>query len=155
MGLSRISAHARSNWGRQSVVLDRLTRENFRLALKSAKVLVLATHGEGGYAATYFSPEVLSIWPADIGVRNEVNDLRFLCVGLQGANDQWKSIENVSANREIQLAYIFACHAGKKAAQWKEHLAPARVVTYDRFSTIWDHAVWFAFTGPSEMKTVR
>jgi hypothetical protein len=53
------------------------------------------------------------------------------------------------------VAYIFACNAGKKASQWEEHLSPARVVTYNRLSTVFDHAVWFAFSGPSQLKQLR
>ena len=155
MGLSRLALQAQRNWGKQSTVLDRLTKETLRTALGSGKVLILATHGEDGYAATYYAPEVLGIWPADSGAMDGTASPRFLRLSVRGADNKWSKSENVGVNSQLQLAYIFACHAGKRAAQWQEHLAPARVVTYNRFSTVWDHAVWFAFTGPSELKQVR
>ena len=65
------------------------------------------------------------------------------------------NLENLSVNRDLKLAYIFACHGGTKASEWQEHLAPAQVVVYNRFSTVWDHAIWFAFTGPSELKNLK
>ena len=58
----------------------------------------------------------------------------------------------VPVNRGLQLAYIFACNGGAKAAEWREHLFPAEVVAYDRVSTVWDHAFWFALTGPARLK---
>src|SRR5262249_54171231 len=123
--------------------------------LKSGRVLILATHGEGGCAATYYSPQVMGVWPADSGARDETKSPHFLRIGFRGADDKWRRVENLSVNGDLQLAYIFACHAGTKAAQWQEHLAPARVVTYNRFSTVWDHAAWFALTGPEELKNLK
>lgn len=155
LGLCRISMQAERNWGKDNVVLDSLTKETLRVALKSARVLILATHGERGFAATYCSPEVMGVWPAEIGARDEKGDVRFLHVGFRASNHKWRNVENLSVNSHLQLTYIFACNAGTKAPQWREHLAPALVFTYNRFSTVWDHAIWFAFTGPSFMKTIR
>ena len=155
MGLCRIALQSERNWGRSNVVLDHLTKETLRVALKAGKVLILATHGEDGYAATYYSPEMLGIWPAEKGTRDEVTSPHFLRIGIQKKDGKWTQLENVSVNSDLELAYIFACHAGRRAAQWQEHLAPAQVITYDRFSTVWDHAIWFAFTGPSEIKKIR
>jgi len=154
MGLYRISLQAHRNWGNGSTVLDRLNKQTLCSALASGKVVILATHGEAGYAATYFSPEVFGVWPADTGAADETGTTRFLCVGVQAPDHAWRP-ETVKVNDQLELVYLFACNAGKKASLWQEHLAPAKVVAYDRFSTLLDHALWFAFTGPIEVKKLR
>ena len=155
MGLSRLSLQAQWNWGKGSTVLDRLNRETLRTALACGRVVILATHGEAGYVATYFAPEVLGVWPAESGVTDETGGAHFLRVGTRGVDRQWSKAENVKMTSQLRLVYLFACNTGTKASQWEEHLAPAQVVTYDRYSTILDHAFWFAFTGPSELKRLR
>jgi len=131
------------------------SRETLRLALQCGRVLILATHGDNGHAVTCYAPEVLGVWPAEIGAIDETKSLHFLRIGIRGADSKWSNLENVSVNPDLKLAYIFACHGGTKACQWQEHLAPAQVVVYNRFSTVWDHAIWFAFTGPSELKNLK
>jgi hypothetical protein len=155
MGLSRVALQAQMNWGKGSTALDRLNRNTLRTALTNGRVLILATHGDAGYAITYYSPEILGVWPAEVGATDEAKSPRFLCTGVRATDDKWGKLENVRVNNQLELAYIFACNAGKKASQWREHLAPAKVVAYDRFSTFLDHALWFAFTGPSELKALR
>ena len=155
LGLSRLALQARWNWGAGSTVLDHLNRETLRTAFSCGKIVILATHGSGGCAATYFAPEVIGVWPADTGVTDETGSPHFLCLGSRGADDKWRKSETVKIDGQVQLVYIFACNAGKRAAQWQEHVAPAHVVTYDRFSTVLDHALWFAFSGPSEIKGLR
>jgi len=53
---------------------------------------------------------------------------------------------------QLRFPDLFACEAGKRESQWEEHLAPAKVIAYDRASTVWDHAYWFAWSGPAQMK---
>jgi hypothetical protein len=124
-------------------------------ALTNAKVLIIATHGGDGYATTWYAPEVLRIEPPETGTSDESKSPRFLRVRVLGRDGQWSTPDSISVNAGLKLAYIFACDGGAKAAQWKEHLAPAQVVTYDRVSTVWDHAVWFAFTGPPQLAKSR
>jgi hypothetical protein len=155
LGLYRISLQAQRNWGKGSTVLDRLNRETLRQALANGRVVILATHGDDGVAETYFAPEVLRVWPPDSGVTDEAKGLRFLQMSFLRPNNKWGKAENVPANSQLKLAYIFACNGGRKATQWREHLAPAQVITYNRVSTLWDHAVWFAFRGPAQLKNLR
>jgi hypothetical protein len=164
MGLSRIALQAEKNWGMNCTVLDHLTRETLRQALTSGKVVILATHGSDGYAGTYCSPETLCVGPAPLQATMEMNNPRFLQTCIlpydaeswarlkEGKWDQW---ENVPVSSQLKLAYIFACNGGKKASEWEKHLAPARVITYNRISTLWDHAVWFAFTGPMQLEKLN
>src|SRR6185312_4455488 len=84
MGLSRISAQGRRNWGNGSTVLDTLNRKTLNTALRNAKVLILATHGGDGYAATYYSPEVLQIEPPETGASDEGKGARFLRIRVLG-----------------------------------------------------------------------
>jgi hypothetical protein len=155
LGLYRISLQARRNWGKGSTVLDRLNKNTLRTALASGRVVILATHGDAGYVATYFAPEVLGVWPPDSGVTDETKSAHFLRMAVRGTDNKWGMSENVKVSNQLQLAYIFGCNAGNKASQWREHLAPAQVVTYNRLSTVFDHALWFAFTGPSQLETLR
>ena len=155
LGLYRITLQAQQNWGKGCTVLDRLTKETLRVALTNGKVVILATHGKDGYADTCYAPEVLSVRPPDAGATDENKNSRFLRVRVLGADKKWSEGENVPVNSRLQLAYIFACDGGKKASQWEEHLAPAQVITYNRASTVWDHAFWFALIGPSQLKKLE
>jgi hypothetical protein len=125
LGLHRISWEAQRRWGKRCTVLDRLDKETLRAALAHGKVLILATHGADGYACTYYAPEKLGVGPPEIGTTNDGRSNRFLRMG------------------------VF------KAAEWKAHLAPAEVVTYDRESTVFDHATWFAIVGPKQVKQLK
>lgn len=114
--------------------------------------MILATHGNDGCAETCYASEILRVWPPDAGATDEKKSSRYLRVSVLGPGKKWSKEENLPANGHLQLAYIFACDAGKKAREWQEHLAPAQVITYNRASTVLDHAFWFAFTGPGELK---
>jgi len=149
MGLYRISLQARHRWGNGTTVLDHLNRKTLGTALANAKVLILATHGDSGCATTWYAPEVLRIAPPEIAAVNERNSVRFLRVSVLAADKKWSVQQNMAVNAHLQTAYIFACDGGAKAAEWAEHLSPARVITYNRTSTVWDHALWFALTGPA------
>jgi hypothetical protein len=155
LGLYRISLQAQRSWGQGSTVLDALNRETLRQALATGRVVILATHGDDGVAESYFAPEVLRVWPPDSGATDEARSPRFLRMSVLGPDEKWGKAESVPVNKHLQLAYIFACNGGRKASQWQEHLAPAQVITYNRVSTLWDHAVWFALTGPAEVKKLR
>jgi hypothetical protein len=155
LGLYRVSLQAQKKWGRGCTVLDHLNKETLRTALANGKVVILATHGADGYATTSFAHEILSVWPADTGATDGTNSSRFLRASVRGPDHKWGKDENVPVGGHLQLAYIFACNGGTKASQWAEHLAPAQVITYNRVSTVWDHAVWFALTGPGQMKKLQ
>jgi hypothetical protein len=151
----RVSLQARHNWGEGSTVLDRLNKETLRTALARGKVVILATHGGDGYACTWYAPEKLGIFPPAPGATSNTRTSRFLRTSVFGADGQWGRIEKVDVTDELRLVYFFGCDVGKKASLWQEHLAPARVVTYNRWSTVFDHALWFAFTGPAELKRLQ
>ena len=155
LGLCRISLQADRNWGKGSTVLDQLNKETLRRALACGRVVILATHGDDGYAQTYYSPEILRVSPADTGVKDEKQSSRFLRISVQRPDHKLDNPENVEVSNRLQLAYVFACNGGKRASQWREHLAPAQVITYNRVSTVLDHALWFALTGPSQLKQLR
>lgn len=86
------------------------------------------------------------------GATNETHGSRFLHTRVFGADDKWGGIESMDVNRDVWLVYIFGCDSGKNVSLWQEHLAPARVVAYNRWSTVFDHALWFALTGPAELR---
>ena len=161
LGMYRVSLQARRNWGPGNVVLDRLDEAHLRAALAHGKVVILATHGEDGYAYAFNNPlprvcaGTLCVAPPKTGATDETKNPGFLCTAVLGANNTWSKAENLAVNGRLSLAYIFACHAGAKAAQWQEHLAPAKVITYDRVSTPYDHGWWFAFAGPALLRDLR
>jgi len=163
MGLSRIALQAEKNWGRHCTVLDRLTKETLRTALASGKVVILATHGEYGYASTIMVYPTLVVGPPPRGATDELGRRRYLQAWTLPYNRErirlkegkWRQWENVPANDRLQLVYLFACNGGKKATEWEEHLAPAHVISYNRVSAVWDHALWFALTGPPQVKGLK
>ena len=155
LGLYRVSWQAQRNWGKGSTVLDHLTKENLRAALANGRVVILATHGEDGYACAYYAADKLCVGPPASGATDEMKSSRFLRISVLGADYKPGGWENMAVNRELRLAYLFACNSGKKASQWEEHLAPAQVIMYNRVSTILDHGLWFAFTGPAQLKKLR
>ena len=136
-------------------MLDKLDQATLHTALEYGRVIVLATHGDAGYAKTSYASEILCVWPADTGVTDAKGNSRFLRVSVLGPDKTWGKSEDVAVNSQLQVAYIFACNAGKRASQWQEHLAPAQVITYNRASTVWDHAVWFALTGPTLLQKLN
>ena len=161
MGLSRIARQAEHNWGRCCTVLDRLTQQTLQTALASGRVVILATHGADGYAGTYYTPETLIVGPASLGATDERGRSRFLQTSILPYNweswnrlheGKWDRWENVPVGSQVELVYLFACQGGKRAPEWREHLAPARVISYNRLSAVWDHAWWFAFSGPSQVE---
>ena len=155
LGLYRVSLQAERNWGKGCTVLDHLNKENLRKAFASGKVVILATHGQEGCAITYYAPEYLCVGAPDAGATDERNSSRFLRMKVLGRDDKWSKWEHVAVDGKLRLAYIFACYSGQRASQWEEHLAPAKVITYNRVSTVFDHAYWFAFTGPAELRRIQ
>jgi hypothetical protein len=134
------------------VVLDRLNKQTLREALAHGKVLILATHGDNGYACTYYAPEKLGVGPPDAGAIDDRKSPRFLRMSVFDADNKPGAWENVAVNGDLRLVYVFGCNAGTKAPAWEEHLAPAQVITYNRESTVFDHGLWFAFAGPTQVK---
>lgn len=155
LGMYRITLQADRNWGKACTVVDHLNRVTLRTALADGKVVILATHGEQGYAVTYYAPECLCVGAPDKGTTNENNSRHFLHVKRLQPDNNWGQWENVTVNQDLQLAYIFACNGGERESQWGEHLAPAHVITYNRISTVYDHAWWFAFAGPQILSRLK
>jgi len=120
--------------------------------------------GGDGYAGTYYAPETLIVGPPPRGATDELGRQRFLQTSILPYNrESWKRLregkwdrwENVPVGSRVQVVYLFACDGGKKAAAWQEHLAPARVISYNRTSAVWDHAWWFAFVGPAQLERLK
>jgi hypothetical protein len=150
----RVSLQAQRNWGKGSVVLDRLDKETLRTGLAHGRVVILATHGGDGYACTWYAPEKLGVFPPDTRATNQ-DGPRFLRTSILGPNNQWGEMKSVPVSRDLRLVYMFGCDVGKETSQWQKHLAPAETVTYDRWSTAFDHALWFGLTGPGALKRLR
>jgi hypothetical protein len=149
LGMYRVSLQAQRNWGKGNIVLDRLNKETLRAGMMHGRVVILATHGGDGYAATWYAPEKLGVFPPGTDAKEGA---RFVRTSVLGPDNKWSDMEIVAAHDDLGLVYIFGCDVGKKASQWQKHLAPARVITYDRWSSVFDHAVWFGVTGPGLLK---
>lgn len=155
LGIWRISLQAEENWGKGCTVLDRLTKETLRTALASGKVVILATHGTQGFILTT-APERLAIGPGKVGSLDEGGNSRFLRTSVLAANYTLGKPEDVPVSSNLQLAYVFGCYAGIHPGAWEGRLAPTKVITYNRLSSVfWDHALWFAFTGPTQLKGLK
>ena len=113
------------------------------------------THGGDGYVCTYYAPEKLGVGPPDKGATNEGKSSRFLRMSVFDADNKPGAWESVAVNSDLRLVYVFGCNVGTQAAEWEEHLAPARVITYKRESTIFDQCLWFAFVGPAQLNQLR
>lgn len=155
LGMSRVYLSAAHKWGAGCTVLAPLNKGNLSTALSVGKVVILATHGQYGFAYTYYAPTVLAIGPPDIGSKDNRNSSHYLNVSVVRKDNSYVGWEDVPVGSDLQLAYIFACYGGQRSAEWKEHLSPAQVISYDRASTLYDHAYWFAIVGPAAIEKLK
>lgn len=122
----RISRVAQERWGPGSVVVAPITGENLRIAIAHGRFVVLISHGSSGAIRTI---DNMNAWPDASG--------------------------GPVAGKDRQLVYISACCGGEKTAEWRQVLAPAEVVTFDRLSAGGEHLWWLWFEAPDRLKEIR
>jgi hypothetical protein len=153
VGFYRITSQAQRKWGADSTVLERLNQETLRTALTNGKVLIFATHGSEGYLLANNS--TICIGPPAMGTTNELDKPHYLGICALTADKKWSPWEMLEAGHQLRLVYVAGCDSGKKAAQWTEHLSPARVITFNRLSSLIEHAYWVTIAAPAEIKQLQ
>jgi hypothetical protein len=150
LGLYRISLLAEQQWGADSVVLDRLDADTLRTALANAKVVIFASHGSGGDIGT----PALRVAPPPLGAMDEREGISFLVISRPGA-ESTPITERVYPSPKLRLVYVSACDAGLKAAEWKEHLSPADVITFHRLASPLEHLWWLVTAAPASIEKLE
>jgi len=128
-GFYPISEVATARWGDGSVVVAPLTRENINEAIRNGRLVFLASHG--GYK------------PGTVALSYDENY----------APDDIQ--QGSSAGPNLQFFYIAGCDVGAMETEWKQFLAPAKVITFNRLSWEGEHIFWLWLNGPiivSELK---
>ncbi len=104
---------AEQHWGSGATIVAPITPESMAEALARGRFVYVAVHGEQG-PLLYRGGEIT---PRDVADRMPVG-------------------------KGLRLVYLSACHSGDLAADWEAVLAPAKVISFPRFSAYLEHA-WF------------
>lgn len=114
----RLSRASVKRWGKESLVLAPLNRENINLALMRGRLVFIGSHGvsEGLLLSDgYYSPEDVPAQPVE-------SDLGYV--------------------------YLAGCDSGAQREAWEAALHPATVKTYDRLTPTLEHLWWLWTAGP-------
>jgi len=127
---------------------DRFPRALFALAFYPALRAARARFGENAAAVVHVSRE---------SVREALKTAQFLFIGSHGQaqgmllRDGWLSPDEVKTwprTSRLQFVYMTSCDSGVQRKRWEDAFAPARVVTYDRLTTVWEHTWWLVWDAP-------
>ena len=132
VGFYPIAETAAARWGDGSITVEPLTRENLQEAFQKGRLVFVASHGgvnEEGAISLSEDPNG-NYFPKDVS---------------QGGG--------VGPN--LQFVYLAGCNAGKLESQWRESLAPAKVLLYKRVSWIPEHIHWLWFDGPRTVSELK
>lgn len=110
---------AERHWGRGSTIVAPITPQSLAEALARGRFVYVAVHGHRG-PLLYRGGEIT---PQDVA--------RSMPVG-----------------KELRLVYLSACHGGDMAADWEAAMAPAKVVSFPRFSAHLEHARFLWLQAP-------
>lgn len=123
VGLYPVSEISTARWGPGSVIVEPLTRSSIDRAFQDGRLVVMATHGGGIPGTIPLSNSAENYSPADLAA-----------IGGAGA--------------DLQFVYIAGCFAGALEGEWKQALAPADVILFNRFSWVFEHVLWMVFKAP-------
>jgi hypothetical protein len=119
LGGYRLTHAAIARWGQGAAAVAPITQESLHEALAYGRLVFLATHGLSG---------------------------RILTCGEQLGPRELTS--QAPPGKNLRFVYLTACHGGDAGLEWREALAPARVVSFDRNSAALEHAFWLWFRAP-------
>lgn len=125
LGFYPITVTATAKWGGDSVVVAPFTPDNLAKAIEDGSFIFVSSHGN---KKGLFKKEV-KITPADAAPHGVSSDLQYV--------------------------YLTGCESGTLAREWKQALAPAEVVTFDRLSTILEHIIWLVFRGAGKIAELK
>lgn len=107
----------------------------------------------------------LSILPLnEKNIEAGINGSRYLIVLSHGAGGKVYSTNPLQAytyeeleripKPDLKLVYFSACYLGMDGndVKWKEAMAPAEIIVYDRESAVLEHIVWLLFKGKEIIK---
>ena len=117
-----------SGVGKTELAVLPLSEESFIESVKEATCLIVLSHGEGGKV---FSTNPLKAYE--------------------------HSLFEGTQKRTLKLVYLSGCYvgAGDYMGKWKNAMAPAKTIAYDRESAVLEHIVWIAFRANAELRAAR
>jgi hypothetical protein len=124
LGFYPISEVATFRWGKESVAIKPLTRENLKEAFQNGRLVFIASHG---------------------GSTNGTISLPDDTVGNYSPHDIQK---DGGTGSNLQFVYLAGCDAGSMETDWRNSLNPAKVKLFNRISWEVEHAYWLWFEGP-------
>ena len=105
-----------------------LNEQSFAESVKEATCLIALSHGEAGKV---YSTNPLKAYEYSLfeGLRKEA----------------------------LKLVYLSGCHVGEGgyAEKWKNAMAPAKTIVYDRESAVLEHIIWVVFRAKAELRATR
>jgi hypothetical protein len=110
---------AESYWGSGATIVAPITPQSLAESLARGRFVYVAVHGERG-PLLYRDGEIA---PRDVAGRMPIG-------------------------KELRLVYLSACHGGDMAQEWEAALAPAKVISYPRFSAHLEHARFLWIQAP-------
>ena len=125
LGFYRISLAAAEQWGNESIVAVKLTKENIERALRDGRFVFIASHGK----AQGLLMNKKWVKPGDV--------------------------RSMEVNPGIEFVYLTSCDSGAQKKAWEDAFAPAEVVTFDRLTAIIEHAWWMWFRGPEQIAAMK
>jgi len=124
LGFYPIAEIATFRWGRESVSVKPLTRENLKEAFQNGRLVFIASHG-GSTEGT-------------ISLLNDTNE-------YYSPSDIQK---DGGTGTNLQFVYLAGCNTGNMGIEWENSLRPAKVQLFNRISWEVEHAFWLWFQGP-------
>lgn len=121
LGFYRVALAADARWGGHAAVMLPLNRYTLERALAEGTFVFIGSHG----------------------VRSGLlMDHGFL---------KPEDVAQMPKSPELSFVYLAGCDSGASRDGWTQVLAPASVVTFDRLTSVLEHAIWLWFTGPARI----
>ena len=118
LGFYRIERAATERWGKDSVVVLKLSEDAIRRSLREGRFVFIGSHGRA---------------------HGLLLDSGYLAPG---------DLQDAPKNPDLQFVYLTGCDSGAQRQAWEAAFAPARVVTHDRLTAVLEHTWWLWFRAP-------
>lgn len=128
LGFYPIAEISDYRWGKGSALVEPLSQESLKNALKNGRLIFIASHGNYGLISDSTSSK---------GYIEPVDVLPF------------------EKGKKLQFVYLAGCNSGAMKDLWELIFYPAQVITFDRLSSIPEHISWLWFTGPKIVSLLK